>query len=86
MSRKVTIDDKKNKRDLLMMSIEEKKKALQPSMHIIGSSMQAPVPMMRSSLIVSFRYSLNHQLNFIPYDRIRIQILTLIINKRAFTL
>ena len=31
MSRKVTIDDKKNKRDLLMMSIEEKKKALQPS-------------------------------------------------------
>ena len=31
MSRKVTIDDKKNRRDLLMMSIEEKKKALQPS-------------------------------------------------------
>ena len=28
MSRKVTIDDKKNRRDLLMMSIEEKKKAL----------------------------------------------------------
>ena len=31
MSRKVTIDDKKNRRDLLMMSIEEKKRALQPS-------------------------------------------------------
>jgi hypothetical protein len=35
MSRKVTIDDKKNRRDLLMMSIEEKKKALQPSIEAL---------------------------------------------------
>jgi hypothetical protein len=35
MSRKVTIDDKKNRRDLLIMSIEEKKKALQPSIEAL---------------------------------------------------
>ncbi|MCR5121289.1 MAG: hypothetical protein K6B74_02590 [Ruminococcus sp.] len=35
MSRKKTIDDKKNRRDLLMMSIEEKKKALQPSIEAL---------------------------------------------------
>ena len=35
MSRKKTIDDKKNRRDLLMMSIEEKKRALQPSIEAL---------------------------------------------------